>query len=80
MAVPPVLRRLWARWKAVALVIGNVQARALLTLFYFVVTPPFALVLRLGRDPLGLRPPRRDGYWVERPPAEDSLAAARRQY
>jgi len=36
--------RIWARWKVVAPSIGNFQARVLLSVFYFVVVPPFALI------------------------------------
>lgn len=35
--------------------IGDFQARVLLTVFYYVILGPFALVLR-RRDPLGIAP------------------------
>jgi hypothetical protein len=63
---------------AVAHVIGNVQARVLLTLFYFVVVPPFALIVKLATDPLGLRPPRPGSFWTVR--AEADGATGRRQF
>jgi len=50
------LRTLWKRWKRVAKKIGDVQARLLLTVFYFVVLAPFALVVRWRTDPLGIKP------------------------
>jgi len=34
---------------------GDFQARTLLFLFYFVVLAPFAIVLRVGSDPLGIK-------------------------
>lgn len=70
----------WDRWKVIAHAIGNFQARVLLTLFYFVVAPPFALIVKLARDPLGLRPPRRPGFWTARPETAPDAAAARRQF
>ncbi len=40
------LRRAWNGWKRVAHAIGDVQARILLGLFYFVVLSPCALMMR----------------------------------
>lgn len=74
------LARAWARWKVIAHIIGNLQARLLLSLFYFVVVPPFSLVVKLFQDPLTLRPPEGDGLWVERPSPVPSSEAARRQF
>lgn len=74
------LARAWARWKVIAHAIGNFQARLLLSLFYFVVVPPFALIVKLFQDPLKLRPPQGDGLWVERPVPVPSSGAARRQF
>jgi len=71
--------RAWARWKIIAHAIGTFQARVLLSVFYFVVVPPFALIVKV-KDPLGLR--RRDisGAWVVRPAVDTSSEAARRQF
>ena len=79
-AMTALLRRTWERWKAIAHVIGNFQARLLLTVFYFVVVPPFALIVKALKDPLALRLPRGPSFWVERPDREDSEASARRQF
>lgn len=73
-----VLRLAWDRWTVIAHVIGNVQARVLLTLFYFTVVPPFAVIVKLAKDPLGLRPPRGAGFWIPRSAVDP--AAARRQF
>ena len=73
-------RRAWARWTVIAHIIGNFQARVLLTLFYFVVLPPFALIVKLFTDPLGLREPRGGSDWVVRPAAEPPERAGRRQF
>ena len=51
----PRRRRLWELWKELAKRLGDVQARLLLTVFYFVVVAPFALAVRLAADPLRLR-------------------------
>lgn len=70
----------WARWKAIAYVIGNFQARVLLWVFYFAVMPPFALIVKLFKDPLGLRAPRVHSSWIERPAPDVPSQAGRRQY
>jgi hypothetical protein len=84
MRVRPALRdlavRAWARWTVVARIIGTFQARVVLTLFYFVIVPPFALIATLVGDPLRLKSPAGTGYWTERRPEKPSLEAARRQY
>jgi len=49
------MRSLWEWWKRVARRIGDMQARVLLTLFYFVVIGPFALVVRWASDPLAIK-------------------------
>jgi len=71
--------RAWERWKIIAHKIGNFQARLLLVIFYFVVVPPFALIVKLFKDPLTLTPPQQESLWVEGPVADRSLSAARKQ-
>ena len=65
-AGPARLARAWARWKAIAHAVGNFQARVLLTVFYFVVVPPFAVIVKIWKDPLGLRPPTGETFWTRR--------------
>ncbi len=57
---------------------GNMLSRTLLTVLYFVVLGPFAIVYRVVADPLHLRRPP-DGNWTAWEPTNDTLAAARRQ-
>jgi len=59
------LRAIWESWKRVARRIGDVQARILLTVFYFLVLGPFALLLRWRTDPLAIQP-RTEGGWRAR--------------
>jgi hypothetical protein len=49
------LRALWEGWRRVAKRIGDVQARILLTVFYFLILAPFALVVRWRMDPLAIK-------------------------
>lgn len=73
------LRALWKRWQVVAHAIGNFQARLLLSLLYFVLIPPFSLIVRTVMDPLQLRRARRATFWTATPPKTASLARAREQ-
>lgn len=76
-----ILKRIWEWWKPVAHKIGNFQARLILTVFYFTLFAPFALIVKLGTDPLRLKSKTSKG-WVEREdkPVEDPLVGARRQF
>jgi hypothetical protein len=73
-----ILRRLWESWKRVARVIGNFQARVLLTVFYAVLILPFGLAVRLFADPLRVRRPSE--RWVDRESDVIDVVAARRQW
>lgn len=55
----------WNWWKRVARRIGDIQARFILTVFYFGVLAPFALVVRSTSDPLGIRPGTSHGWRVK---------------
>jgi hypothetical protein len=78
--LPDLLKRLWARWKVISHVIGTFQARVLLTVFYFLIVPPFALIVKLVTDPLSLRAPQTASYWVTRLRPERAERAGTRQF
>lgn len=46
---------LWSRWKTLARKAGTFQSKTLLWLFYFLVIPPFAVVIKIFSDPLRLK-------------------------
>jgi hypothetical protein len=74
------LASLWRRWKAFAHVAGTFQARVVLTLFYFVVVPPFALIVKIFVDPLALRAPAdASSFWLPRG-EDDPPSAGLRQF
>ena len=74
------LERLWEGWKRLLHAIGAFQGRLLLSLFYFLVVMPYAVVSRLTSAPLQLRRPRDDSNWVPRQERPADLADARKQY
>jgi hypothetical protein len=56
---------------------GSMLSRLLLTVLYFGLLGPFALLYRLFADPLRLRP--RESNWVAWKRTNETLRAARRQ-
>ena len=59
------IARAWLAWKRIAHLIGNFQARLLLTIFYCTVMLPFGLAVRLFCDFLGTK--TRPIEWLNRP-------------
>ena len=57
---------------------GNMLSRTLLTILYFGLLGPFALLYRFVADPLHLRR-RRGGNWSAWQSNNDTLSAARKQ-
>ena len=73
-------KRLWERWKAIAKKIGDFQARLILTLVYFIIVGPFAVILRLAADPLSLKKSVKQA-WRDKPePQESALDRAMNQF
>jgi len=54
-ANPGFFRRLWEGWKKIARIIGDFNARVILTLFYFILLCPFAVLIKLFTDPLEIK-------------------------
>ena len=73
------LLRLWAVWKVLARKIGDFQARIILTLLYFLLIAPLAILTRPFSDPLRLREKRKPSYWLPRHQVSVSVEEGRRQ-
>ena len=73
-------RKLWARWKRMARTIGDFQARALMTLFYFVILGPVAMVTCWRSDPLALKPSTPRGWGNREEREGEPMDQARRQF
>ncbi len=74
------LRKIWLGWKAFAVKLGNIQARVILTIFYFILLSPFGLGVRFLSDPLGIKRKLLASYWITRAAGESTLEKARRQF
>ena len=57
---------------------GSMLSRIFLTLLYFLVLGPFALLYQRAADPLHLRRPK-DGNWTAWSADNETVNAARRQ-
>ena len=67
LLVPPAARAFHTAWMRLAALLGHVNSRVLLTLFYYLAVMPYGVVTRLvGRDPLRRRGAAQESYWVER--------------
>jgi len=67
-------------WKAYAHRAASYQTRVLLTLVYLVVLGPAAFIARLFGARLMDLSPTGGSTWLERPTADKSVAALRRQF
>ena len=70
------MKKLWEGWKELAGYIGDFQSRFILTVFYFTIMVPFALLARMAGA--SLEAPL-DG-WQSRTEAETELEQARKQF
>ena len=79
---PRALRVPYLAWMALALALGFVMTRVLLTVVYFGIVTPIGLMLRIaGRDPVNRRPdPSVTSYWIEREPVDDPVDRLTRYY
>ena len=72
------LKRIWEVWKVVAKKIGDFNARVILTVFYFVLLAPLALVIRKN-DPMGIRKNKQQEWLKKTPPQGSPLDRAVQQ-
>lgn len=71
------LKALWEGWKRIAHIIGNFQARVLLTILYAILVLPFGVIVRLFSDPLRIK--HRPAGWIEHPQESQDMVWARKQ-
>ena len=64
---PALARRFHVVWMKLAVALGYVNSRILLTVMFYGVFTPYGFVSRLvGRNPLRRRGAKHDSYWTER--------------
>jgi Saxitoxin biosynthesis operon protein SxtJ len=68
LVAPRILGPVERGWLAVGAVLAWVNTRIILTVLFYIVVSPVAMVMRLFRDPLERRIDRASAsYWVRRP-------------
>ncbi|OGO29314.1 MAG: hypothetical protein A2W33_01560 [Chloroflexi bacterium RBG_16_52_11] len=73
------IRRGWQSWKRTAQFLGDQIGRIFLSVFYFTLFMPFALVVRFLRDPLAIHPSHHT-EWLERQTHDLTLKDSRRLF
>lgn len=74
------MQTLWQRFKAGTQIIGDFQARLILSLLYLIFVLPIGLLARLGGNPLAPSTKSSpNSFWLPRQPQDENLGAARRQ-
>lgn len=78
---PRLLRRLNQGWMAFSVMLGRIVSPFVLSVLYFVILSPLAVVLRFsGRDVLRLRSKSSESHWRSRTLTGYSLEQFRNQY
>ena len=70
---------LWSRWKVLARKVGTFQSRMLLSMFYFLVIPPFVAIIKIFSDPLGFKKSPSAKWHPQEAKQEDAFQKSRRQ-
>jgi hypothetical protein len=80
--VPKALKHVYIAWMSIAIVLGFVVSNVILTVFFFLVITPIALITRLlGKDFLALQIDREaPTYWIPRKPGSKPAAEYERQF
>lgn len=73
-----ILQLLWSRFKIIAAIIGDVQARMIMTVFYYTILAPFGFIAHFFVKPLEGQTSGTP-QWLERPPIPSDLETAKRQ-
>jgi hypothetical protein len=73
------IQRSWIWWKRIARIIGDFNARVILTLFYFIFLAPFALAMRFLADPLAINNKSTPSWGIKPEAKETLMEQARKQ-
>lgn len=60
------IEKLWYKWKEIAVKIAVFQSKVILTVLYFVLIGPVAIIVRLTGDPLKLKNTQSSTRWESR--------------
>lgn len=82
LVAPLILRPIYKVWMALALALGYVMTRVLLTTVFFLIMTPIGLLMRLfGKDPMHRRlDPDVASYWIEKTYPDESPRRLEKYY
>jgi hypothetical protein len=72
--ITPLFQQLYSFWLAFSVILGYFVSRILLTIIFFIVITPMALIFRvIGKDPMDRKLDRKAvSYWTQREPEAES--------
>ncbi len=82
LTVPVVLKPVYRVWMALAVVLGFIMTRVILSVVYYLVVTPIGLVMRLfDKDPIHRRiDPEASSYWIEKSYDDESPERLEKYY
>ena len=82
LTTPVVLKPVYRVWMALAVVLGFIMTRVILSVVYYLVMTPIGLALRLfGKDPMHRRiDPDAASYWIEKSYDDESPERLEKYY
>ncbi|MBZ0198758.1 MAG: hypothetical protein K8H86_02745 [Ignavibacteriaceae bacterium] len=81
LAIPEMLKPLNKVWMIIAILLGWVMTRVILTILFYLVITPTGLIARLvGKDFLKLRKIKSETYWEKREPKTPVKVDYERQF
>ena len=82
LTVPMILKPVYRVWMALAVVLGFIMTRVILTVVYYLIMTPIGLIMRLlGKDPLHRRiDPNAASYWIPKTYLDESKERLEKYY
>jgi hypothetical protein len=75
------VKRIWHRWTGFSKRMGSFQSRVMLSIFFFVIVSPAALLIKVLGDPLRIKKKQElETYWVAKTPSSTGLEDYRKQF
>ena len=80
--MPVILKPVYRVWMTLAVVMGFIMTRVILSVVYYLVMTPIGLAMRLfGKDPMHRRiDPEASSYWIEKSYDDESPERLEKYY
>lgn len=74
------LHSIWMSWRAFNRMMANYQSRIVLTLLYYSLFAPLAMIVRVSSSSKRMDSTKGESFWIARPARNSDLASLRRQF